>query len=138
MRRILLVANHTAAAAPLREAVLREMERGPALFTLIVPAIDAHQRTLTWDENESWREAEGRLQWALEILRRAGATVEGRVGPHDAFEAVRDALRETQYHGVIVSTFDPGISKWLRLDLPSRIARESGLPVTHIIAPRAA
>jgi hypothetical protein len=33
----------------------------------------------------------------------------------------------------IVSTFPPGVSRWLRLDLPSRLRMATGLPVTHVV-----
>jgi len=33
-----------------------------------------------------------------------------------------------------VSTLPGGISKWLKLDLPHRVERATGLPVTHVTA----
>ena len=32
----------------------------------------------------------------------------------------------------IVSTLPHTVSKWLKMDLPTRIERSTGLPVTHI------
>ena len=34
----------------------------------------------------------------------------------------------------IVSTLPSHLSRWLRLDLPHRVERATGLPVTHVVA----
>jgi hypothetical protein len=36
---------------------------------------------------------------------------------------------------VIVCTLPPGVSRWLRADLVSRVERASDLPVSHVFAP---
>jgi hypothetical protein len=35
---------------------------------------------------------------------------------------------------IVVSTLPGGISRWLKLDFPSRVARATELPVRHVIA----
>jgi hypothetical protein len=35
---------------------------------------------------------------------------------------------------MIVSTLNKHVSKWLKLDLPSKAAHATGLPVTHVEA----
>jgi hypothetical protein len=55
------------------------------------------------------------------------------VGDPSPVEAIRDALRDREFDGIILSTLPPGISRWLRQDLPSRVEKEFDLPVTHVI-----
>ena len=38
------------------------------------------------------------------------------------------------YDEIVVSTLPGSISKWLKLDLPHRVERSTGLPVTHVEA----
>jgi hypothetical protein len=49
-------------------------------------------------------------------------------------EAIGAALREhCPFDENILSTLPPGRSRWLRLDLPSRVRSAFGMPVTHVI-----
>jgi hypothetical protein len=48
--------------------------------------------------------------------------------------AIRDALRGHVFDGIILSTLPPGVSRWLKLDLPHRVERDFGVPVTHVVA----
>ena len=63
----------------------------------------------------------------------AGQSVSGRVGDHDPLAAVEDALNAEQFDEVIVSTLPKRVSRWLHLDLPSKVAG-LGLPVTTVSA----
>lgn len=132
MRKVLIVANQTAAGAHLRERVRDELARGPVGFTLLVPAVSDQRESLTWDEHRSWEDARGRMEEAAAKLREFGAEVEGRVGSHDAMAAVRDVLRQQSFDEIWVSTLPAGISRWIGMDLPSRIERESGVRVIHL------
>ena len=42
-------------------------------------------------------------------------------------------LRE-QFDEIILSTLPPGVSRWLKQDLPHRVERDFSLPVSHVIA----
>jgi hypothetical protein len=122
--RVLVVANRTAAAPRLLDAVRRRAGSGPCRFTLLIP--DAPNR----------RAADWTLDTALPLLSRAAGTpVASLVGGSDAFDAVRDAVGERQFDEIIVSTLPPRMSKWLRRDLIGRI-EGLGLPVIAIV-PRA-
>lgn len=134
MREVLIVANQTAAGAPLLEEVARQMAAGPTRFTLLVPAVDTHPERGTWDEHGSWGEATRRMEEAVEKLRAIGAEVVGRVGGHDAYAAVQDMLAEKRFDTIVVSTLPSGLSRWLGMDLPRRISRLSGVPVVHVAA----
>ena len=48
--------------------------------------------------------------------------------------AIRDALTAHSYSGLIISTLPSGISRWVRMDLPHRAAREFNLLVEWIEA----
>jgi hypothetical protein len=47
--------------------------------------------------------------------------------------AVGDVLRREEYDEIILSTLPPGASKWLKRDLPHKLARQYQLPVTHVV-----
>ena len=47
-----------------------------------------------------------------------------RIGKYDPLVAVEDELRGADYDGVVISTLPPGVSRWLRLDLPARVSDE--------------
>lgn len=131
----LIVAHQTAGGTALRE----EVERRSRLhlgtkFVLLVPATRI-QHLFTWTEGESTAVARARAQEAAQLLRESGVRLmEERVGDPDPFVAVARELREDpDYDGIILSTFPPGISRWLRLDLPSRLERQLEIPVTHVV-----
>jgi hypothetical protein len=43
-------------------------------------------------------------------------------------------LNRREVDEIILSTLAPGVSKWLKRDLPHRLARRFDLPVIHVIA----
>jgi hypothetical protein len=133
MRRCLVVANQTLAGAHLLDAARARLRSGPCEFHIVVPATPAHDHA-TWVEGEARGIALRRLRAGLERFREIGADVDGEVGDHSPMEAIGDALRE---HGpfdeIILSTLPPGRSRWLKLDLPSRVRSAFGMPVTHVI-----
>jgi hypothetical protein len=80
-------------------------------------------------------EAEDHMRSAVERMRSAGLDVEdGKVGDPDPIAAVQDEVNFAKYDEVVVSTLPGGVSKWLKLDLPHRVGRTTGLPVTHVTA----
>ncbi len=42
--------------------------------------------------------------------------------------------RGERFDGVIVSTLPPGMSRWLKLDVPTRLARETDLEVEVVVS----
>ena len=110
-RRILVVANRTAATPDLLGVVSRYAREEPTTFSLLIP--DTPQ-----GEDADWT-----MELALPLLERAaGAPVKGLVGGGgDPFEAVDRALFGSGYDSVIISTLPRRFSRWLRRDLPRRV-----------------
>ena len=130
--RILVVANRTAGSAELWDALREHASRGPIAVTLVVPA--------TWevvDPHGGRQTAERNLAAAVKRLRAAGIDAEGAIGDPDPIVAVRDIWDPALFDEIIVSTLPASVSRWLKLDLPRRVARLTGHEVTHVIASEA-
>jgi hypothetical protein len=50
--------------------------------------------------------------------------------------AIEKAVAEQQFDEIILSTLPAGVSRWLALDLPSRIRRKFHVPLTVVTASR--
>ncbi len=137
-----LVVAHQTAASPELIGRVREIavEDAAAEFAILVPATPvAHQ--LTWVEGEAQAVAQRAAENAREEFGRAGAkVVRTATGDPSPMEAISDDLRDfpEAYEAIIVSTFAPGISRWLGLDLPRQVERRFGRPVIHVVANRKA
>jgi hypothetical protein len=130
--RVLLVANRTAADAPLLHAVRRRAERGPATFHLVVPATPAGLHRVVDPEDAGRDSAREQMTWALPLLSdAAGQAVTGHVGDPNPLCAVEDALNLRGFDEIILSTLPWRISRWLHVDLPRKIAA-LGVPVLHV------
>ncbi len=139
MAQYLIIAHQTATSPELAEAVRRLAETEPAAaFTLLVPATPV-DHLLTWTEGESLEVARLQAERGRENLERVGARiVRTAVGDASPLQAVLDEERESPYwhDGFIISTFAPGFSRWLGMDLPSRVKRKFRKPVIHVVGER--
>jgi hypothetical protein len=132
--RVLVVASKTAATPALIEAVRERAARGPATFTLLVPNAAHGLHKLVDPEDQARAEAEQTLELALPLLEAAaGGPVEGMIGVPEPLAAIQDAVNIHGFDELIISTLPQRVSKWLKLDLPSKAAG-LGLPVTTVIA----
>jgi GABA permease len=133
MRRVLIVANQTVGSEALLEQLRARGSREACRLHVLVPATPPTEH-LTWVEGEARAIAQRQLDGALLRFRGLGVEVTGEVGDGNPLLAIDDVLRRGEFDEIILSTFAPGISRWLRLDLPSRVASRSSIPVTHVIA----
>jgi hypothetical protein len=133
MERVLVVACRTAADDALLDAVARRAARSPCEFTLLVPRPCQGLHRVVDPEDHGWREAEAVIDMACPLLSgAAGSEVGGLVGSHDPVAAVEDALNMHGFDEAIVSTLPVHLSRWLHLDLPSKV-EGMGVPVTRVI-----
>ncbi len=136
MGRYLIVAHQTAGSPELRRHVATIVGNDPdARFSVLVPATPV-QHLFTWEEGETLAIARRNANEAAELLRDAGANVTRvTIGGRVPMPAIEDELRlEGGYTGIVICTFPPGASRWLKLDLVNQARRKTGLPVTHVTA----
>jgi hypothetical protein len=122
---VLVVANETVVGEALMERIRDRASRGPASFLLVSPQSDPTQ--------SSHPEAERRLRRALSELRAAGIEAHGQVAHPDPYTAAMQAIEDERIDEIIVSTFEPEQSGWLRRDLVQRLRDDSGLPIEHVV-----
>jgi hypothetical protein len=135
VRRYLIVGNQTLASDRLAEKVqdvLAAGAAGPTEIHVVVPATPIHEH-LTWTEGAAHVVAERNLEAAIALFRELGAEVNGTIGDANPMEAIRAALRGQPFDEIILSTLPLGLSRWVKQDLPHRVRREFGLPVTHVV-----
>ena len=133
MKRYLIVANQTLGGRHLLDEIRERADQGPCAFHVVVPATPVHEQWVH-TEGEARAVAEQRLAMALERFEQLGVEVTGEVGDERPIDAIRDALLEEIYDGIILSTLPAGISRWIGMDLPNQVERAFSLPVTHVIA----
>lgn len=145
MRRYLVVANQTLGGDELVGLMVKRAKCEVSEFFLVVPATPVVDYApvgavpmmgglpVIPESPESARAlAQERLQTALAQLRELGVVVDGRVGEPDPVQAVATVGKGRQFDEIIVSTLSNRLSRWLGQDLPRRLERKSGLPVTHV------
>jgi hypothetical protein len=122
---VLVVANETVVGDPLLERIRERARRSPASFLIISPQSDPSQG--------EHPEAERRLRRALAILRGEGIEAHGQVAHPDPFTAAMQAVEDERVDEIIVSTFAPARSPWLRRNLVQRLHNSAKVPVEHVV-----
>ena len=122
------VASETVVGEPLLEKIRERSAAGPASFLIISPQSDPSAG--------DHPEAERRLKRALAQLRGEGIDVHGQVAHPDPFSAAMEAVHDERVDEILVSTFEPLSSGWLRKDLVERLRKETGVPVEHVVVDR--
>jgi hypothetical protein len=146
MRRYLIVANQTLGGDQLAAKLAECMHAGPCRFYLVAPVTQT-------EASDRWAAggldggvipgaykiartlAQGRLQQELARLREAGADADGEVVDPHPIDAIRKLANREEVDEIIVSTLPRRLSRWMAMDLPHRIRRDTKLPVTHISGP---
>jgi len=134
MRRYLVVAHQTLSSPELLEAMTSRAGKEETAFHLLVPIYHG-EPGLTWTEGHDREVALSRLDEARTAMTAAGLTVTGEVGSDSPVESVVDVLvrdGSDAFDEIIVSTLPRTVSKWLKIDAPSRIQRYTKLPVHHV------
>jgi GABA permease len=125
---VLVIANETVVGEPLLQKIRERAAASPASFLIMSPQSDP-----TAGEHP---EAARRLKQALSQLRGEGIDVHGQVAHPDPFSAAMEAVHDERVDEIVVSTFEPLSSGWLRKDVVERLRKETGVPVEHVIVPK--
>jgi nucleotide-binding universal stress UspA family protein len=133
VRNVLVVANQTLGGRALMEVPREQLADDDCDIHIVVPATNPADHWV-YTEGEAQALAAERLERARSRFGALGCAVTGEVGDANPLYAVRDAVREREVDVIVVSTLPPGISRWLGMDLPSRVARTFDLPVHHVVA----
>jgi hypothetical protein len=127
-KNVLVIANETVVGEPLLAKIRERAAAGPASFLIMSPQSDP-----TAGEHP---EAERRLKRALGQLRGEGIDAHGQVAHPDPFNAAMEAVHDERVDEILVSTFEPLSSGWLRGHVVERLQKETGLPVEHVVVER--
>jgi hypothetical protein len=133
-RRILVVANQTAAGRELLEEIGNRCRGQRCEVMLVSPAL-VGSRAERWasDIDEGLDLARERMARSVAALRGVGVEVRAEVGDPDPNMAIEDALRSFPADEIVISTLPPEQSRWLEHEVVERTRREVELPMTHVI-----
>jgi hypothetical protein len=149
VHRYLIVANRTLGTPELRTLVQDRLARGVAEFHVVAPtarypAVSAlvlggpmggyvgPEVMSAYDTAAATQQAQERLDTFTHDLVLAGASATSEIGVSNPLDAVRQVLERATFDEIIVSTLPSTMSRWLRMDLPSRLRRLTSVPVTHV------
>ena len=139
----LIVGNQTLGGPELADALADRIGRGPSSFFVLVPATRQHDlyrdvmnalEGTPVTEQETTAAAEQRLADSLQWIRDRGGTADGAVGDPNPLTAICKVVDTQPFDEIIVSTLPTHLSKWLHMDLPSRVAHAVDVPVVHVAA----
>jgi hypothetical protein len=146
MGRHLIVANQTLGGTELEAAVASRIADGAIEFFVLVPATPPGEEPV-WEPDDHrfdlpegsgaatpTRPADHRLHRMIEKITALGGRAEGTIGDPDPMVALEPVLAAEAFDGIIVSMLPAGLSRWLRMDLASRIERTVDCPVTTVEA----
>jgi len=134
--RYLLVAHQTAGSPEVVQRVREIVATDPAAeFVVLVPATPV-SHLLLWEEGETLEIARRRAETAMARLREVTArVVAARVGDGSPLQAIADELTQHPgYDAILVSTLPQGMSRWLGMDLPHRVAGQFSIKVIYVVA----
>ena len=146
--RFLVVADRTLENPALLTLVRDTLRSGGAEFHIVVPRsapsvlhadpatglIGPAAHSMVTESRESSRlEGEARLAAFREAVDPANDRLSGEVMLTDPLTAVRTVMGRSSFDEIVISTLPSGVSRWLKMDLPSRVERAFSLPVTRLV-----
>jgi hypothetical protein len=143
VRTVLIVANQTIGGTDLSAAVTARLADGPCAFHLLVPvpptppsamAAVGSGTTVIFDLPDERLAAAQRLDAGLQWLRDLGVEATGEVGTIDAVASVTTVVARGGIDEVLISTLPSRLSRWLKLDLPTKLAKVVKVPVNVVTA----
>jgi GABA permease len=156
VKRYLIVANETLARDQIPRLVAERHAKGPAEFHILVPATRSKEtRQLTAMAGDPLsgyavtdvvglddaiardrEQAAFRLATFTDKLGQQGVDFTSEVGGPDPFQAILQVMARSSFDEIIISTLPSSVSRWLRIDLPSRVRRAYSMPVI-VVTPTA-
>lgn len=148
VRRYLVVANETLANDELKQWFAAKAAGHRAEFHIVVPQAapsvlhadpatgligPAAHTMVVESRRASLEEGERRLASFRTAIAGIPAPVTGEVVLSDPVTAARVVMGRSSFDEILVSALPAGISRWLKLDLPSRIERAFHLPVSTLV-----
>jgi hypothetical protein len=140
--RILVIANQTLGSAALTEEIVRRVADTPTEVVVVVPAThsadyppadgDVDAEITPRSDERGAAQARWRLRQVLEGLHELGVDAAGQLGAPDPYAAAGALLEDEEFDEVVMSTLPAGLSRWFSLDVPARIRRRFGVPVTTV------
>ena len=152
VRRYLIVANETLARDQIPRLVADRHAQGPSEFHILVPATRSKEtRQLTAMAGDPLsgyavtdvvglddaiardrEEAAARLATFTAKLGEQGVDFTSEIGGPDPFQAILHVMLRSSFDEIIISTLPSSVSRWLRIDLPSRVRRAYSIPVVVV------
>lgn len=130
-RRLLVVANETAAGRRLHDEI-RRLAASDAEVKVVAPALSSRIDYLLSNVDKPRAEARLRLDRSLALLAESGIAATGEVGDANPVRAFKDQLAIFQPDAVIVSTHPADRSNWLEGRVVEKIRASTTLPVEHV------
>lgn len=135
MRRYLIVAHRTLGGDHLIEHVRALLAEGPCRFHLLVPV---EHPMGSWSDGQVAAAAKRALQEGLDRFHDERIVADGEIGDANPVYAAGVVIRregDDAFTGIILSTLPPGPSRWLHLDVPSRMRKAfPEIPIAHLVA----
>jgi hypothetical protein len=137
MPRHLIVAHRTLGGQHVLDHVRKLRQAGPCRFHLLVPV---EHPMGAWSDGQVVATARRTLQEGLDRFGAEGILADGEVGDANPVYAAAAVVRREgadAFDSIIVSTLPAGPSRWLHLDVPSRMRKEfPQVEVVHLVAQR--
>ena len=135
MPRYLVIAHRTLSGTPLMDHVRALRRAGPCRFHLLVPV---EHPMGAWSDGQVEAAAKRILHEGLDRFHEEHIPADGEIGDANPVYAAGVVIRregDDAFAGIILSTLPAGPSRWLHLDVPSRMRKAfPKLEVTHLVA----